>query len=46
MEQAHSQFRTIIDKNNNSVTKGVDDLVKEVTNLQDELSVIKKEKVF
>ena len=44
MEQAHSQFSTIIDKNNISVTKGVDDLVKEVTDLQDELSVIKKDK--
>ena len=44
MDEAHSQFSTIIDKSNRSVTKGVDDLVKEVTNLQDELSVIKKEK--
>ena len=44
MEESKSKFSTLIDFNSGSITKGVDDLVEEVRKLQDELSIIKKEK--
>ena len=42
-EESHRQIFDIINSHNNSVNKGTNDLVSEVTDLQDELSVIKKE---
>ena len=44
MEESQRQFSNLIDSNNRSITNGVNDLVEEVKKLQEELSVIKKEK--
>ena len=44
MEESQSQFSSLITSNNGIITKGVDDLVQEVRKLQEELSIVKKEK--
>ena len=44
MEESQSQFSSLITYKNGIITKGVDNLVEEVRKLQDELSIVKKEK--
>jgi len=43
-DESHKEFSSIINSHNSTVKKGINDLVKEVSNLQDELSVIRKER--
>ena len=43
-DESHKHISGIIDSHNNTLKKGIDNLVKEVSNLQDDLSVIRKEK--
>ena len=43
-DESHKEISSIINSHNSTVKKGINDLVKEVNNLQDELSVIRKER--
>ena len=43
-DESHEKISSIINSHNSTVKKGINDLVKEVSNLQDELSVIRMER--